>query len=185
MRFFSLFLFFFSASQLCVSWPVYRDDPFYFFFFIFAMTESIGKCKEPSAADEEKIVIFTDPIFFASTYVFIRTVEKKPIYWKHGRDLRPWPCPYVLIFSSISLAAARSTALVGFFSYFFFFFISPQTFSLREMPSEPIGPSKLLIPPEICTRLFSSFRTAFRLYKLSNAAAKKHKTKQRSPQVQR
>lgn len=44
------------------------------------MTESIGKCKEPSAADEEKIVIFTDPIFFASTYVFIRTVEKKNLF---------------------------------------------------------------------------------------------------------
>lgn len=148
------------------------------------MTESIGKCKEPSAADEEKIVIFTDPIFFASTYVFIRTVEKKTYL------LKAWPR------SSTVALPLRFDILKHFFGrytqhrpcwflFLFFFFISTQTFSLREMPSEPIGPSKLLIPPEICTRLFSSFRTAFRLYKLSNAAAKKHKTKQRSPQVQR
>lgn len=148
------------------------------------MTESIGKCKEPSAADEEKIVIFTDPIFFASTYVFIRTVEKKTYL------LKAWPrsstVALPLRFDILKHFFGRCTQhRPCWFLFLFFFFISPQTFSLREMPSEPIGPSKLLIPPEICTRLFSSFRTAFRLYKLSNAAAKKHKTKQRSPQVQR
>lgn len=148
------------------------------------MTESIGKCKEPSAADEEKIVIFTDPIFFASTYVFIRTVEKKNLFIESMAEIFDRGLALTFWYSQAFLwpLHAAPPLLV---SFLIFFFISPQTFSLREMPSEPIGPSKLLIPPEICTRLFSSFRTAFRLYKLSNAAAKKHKTKQRSPQVQR
>lgn len=120
MFFFSLVSFFFLHPRYVLA-DLSTATTCSIFFLIFAKTESIGKCKEPSAADEEKIVIFTDPIFFASTYVFIRTVEKKnPIYWKQGRDLRPWPCPYVLIFSSISLAAARSTALLV--SFFFFHF---------------------------------------------------------------
>lgn len=87
MRFFSLFLFFslHPSYVLADLSTATTRSIFFFFFLIFAMTESIGKCKEPSAADEEKIVIFTDPIFFASTYVFIRTVEKKTYL------LKAWP----------------------------------------------------------------------------------------------